>query len=310
MTYDYSLKEKVIKSKLNKKCTNKQILDIFEISNGSLYNWVNQYKKNKLSENKLRKCKIKPHIKCFIRQYVLKKINFKYLNLIKLIKSKYDISLSKSSIYNVLSLMDIRKKKIYKREILTKLSKRKKQIKEFKKKLKGKTFNEVISMDECSVDSHINHNSGWGLRGQKLTIIKKHKRVRYTVICAISNNRIIYKQIINGSANAIIFLDFMKNLFVKLSPDKKFCIILDNARIHHSKIFKTYMETQNNIELIYNVPYSPESNPIEKVFSESKKYIKDKNINNKNIIKEINRAFSKVKKVNINNYFQKSLNFY
>ena len=56
-------------------------------------------------------------------------------------------------------------------------------------------------------------------------------------------------------------------------------LFLDNASIHHSKIFKEYCKN-NKINIIYNTPYSPEYNPIEIMFSKHKKIVKDKNFNN------------------------------
>ena len=41
---------------------------------------------------------------------------------------------------------------------------------------------------------------------------------------------------------------------------------MDNLRVHHSLIVIEQMKAMN-IEALFNVPYSPENNPIEKVFS-------------------------------------------
>ena len=70
------------------------------------------------------------------------------------------------------------------------------------------------------------------------------------------------------------------------------------------------MKKIKNIEIIYNVPYSPESNPIEKVFNEIKKYLKDNCITNKNIVKMIKKSINNIKKGNLLKYFIKSINFY
>ena len=64
--------------------------------------------------------------------------------------------------------------------------------------------------------------------------------------------------------NGQIFLDFIKELLLIIKPQNS--ILLDNARIHHSRLLKAYMENISN-KVIYNVPYSLEYNPIEKVFS-------------------------------------------
>ena len=59
-------------------------------------------------------------------------------------------------------------------------------------------------------------------------------------------------------------------------------LLLDNARIHHAKIVKQEINGTTN-QFLFNVPYMPEFNPIEKIFFEMKKYVKSKNNNtNKN----------------------------
>ena len=52
-------------------------------------------------------------------------------------------------------------------------------------------------------------------------------------------------------------------------------IIIDNARIHYYKKFKEYINIVKNVKIIYNVLYSPETNPLERIFKDIKKYLKD-----------------------------------
>ena len=67
-----------------------------------------------------------------------------------------------------------------------------------------------MSMDECSIDTYISNNNGWQLKGTKLCIIQKHLRIRYTVSCIIDHAGNVRIQIIKGSSNAVIFLEFIK----------------------------------------------------------------------------------------------------
>ena len=55
--------------------------------------------------------------------------------------------------------------------------------------------------------------------------------------------------------------------------------LMDNARIHHNKELKSKV---NNI--LYNIPYSPETNPIEMLFSELKSKLRKELVINKKII--------------------------
>ena len=50
---------------------------------------------------------------------------------------------------------------------------------------------------------------------------------------------------------------------------------MDNSVIHKSKIIKNIIENSNN-QLLYSVPYHPETNAIEEFFSQLKHYKKRK----------------------------------
>jgi len=79
------------------------ILKIFKISNGSLYNWLRQYNSNNLISKKqyTKKSKYLPYIKCYIRNYILSKKIFDISNLIVRLKKKFNIIAKKTSIYNI-----------------------------------------------------------------------------------------------------------------------------------------------------------------------------------------------------------------
>ena len=61
---------------------------------------------------------------------------------------------------------------------------------------------------------------------------------------------------------------FIQYLLVLLDSSKpsEFVIFLDNCRVHHSKKVDQFLK-ENKIEVIFNVPYGPEYNPIERVWS-------------------------------------------
>ena len=56
---------------------------------------------------------------------------------------------------------------------------------------------------------------------------------------------------------------------------KNHLVIMDNAVIHKSKIIRETIENSQN-ELLYSVPYHPETNSIEEFLSQLKHYIKRK----------------------------------
>ncbi len=73
--------------------------------------------------------------------------------------------------------------------------------------------------------------------------------------------------------NAISFLKFLKFLRkITGRTKKKIVIIIDNARYHHAVLHKEWrMERKDRFELLYIPPYSPELNPIERVWKLTRK---------------------------------------
>ncbi|MED0758201.1 transposase [Aneurinibacillus thermoaerophilus] len=66
--------------------------------------------------------------------------------------------------------------------------------------------------------------------------------------------------------NAATFLDFLQQLLTQYT-DKFVIFILDNARIHHAKLVRPFLEqNRHRLFLLFLPPYSPELNPIEKVW--------------------------------------------
>jgi hypothetical protein len=61
---------------------------------------------------------------------------------------------------------------------------------------------QIISIDETSIDTHLQQNHGWSKSGDKIIIETNHKKIRYTVISAIGFNKVIHYKIINNSCNA------------------------------------------------------------------------------------------------------------
>ena len=285
----------------------KDVLIAYNISKSSLYNWIALDKLNMLTEKKKYTKKNKKTnflVLAYIKKYVLKRINFKMKLLQTAIKRKFQISIGKSSIYTSLSKLNITYKQIYQKKIYGDRKKLNKNVRQFKKQIKSINQNDIISIDEVSVDTHITYIKGWSQIGKRIYKELNSVRIRFTIICAISNKKIIAYKIIKGSSKATDFLDFIKN---DLEGQHNKYFLLDNARIHHSRIVKNYINNTSN-KLLFNVPYYPEFNPIEKVFSIFKKilYEKDNNTSSK-LLHNISIAFSSIKKKLLKKFFNKSL---
>ena len=83
---------------------------------------------------------------------------------------------------------------------------------------------------------------------------------------------------------------------------------MDNARIHHYRKFVDMMK-ENNHNIIYNIPYSPQFNPIEYVFNVLKTEIRNSCIDTyKQLHIKIESFVRKMNSIGFHNYFQKSYN--
>jgi len=66
--------------------------------------------------------------------------------------------------------------------------------------------------------------------------------------------------------NSATFKKHLKKV-IKSSPDEKLIIVLDNVKYHHAKKLKPFLEqNRERLELMFLPPYSPDLNPIERVW--------------------------------------------
>ena len=109
MTYSYDFKKLILRLTAKKLMSNKTLSKYANVSKTSIYYWS----KGKYLTNikSTRKSKITPQIKCYILNYIIRKTNFNRFKLLQLIKKKYNVSISKSTLYTVMKKLNLRKKK-------------------------------------------------------------------------------------------------------------------------------------------------------------------------------------------------------
>jgi len=60
----------------------------------------------------------------------------------------------------------------------------------------------------------------------------------------------------------------------KAKSENKILLVLDNARYHHAKKLKDYIESiKDRLELFFLPPYSPEINPIEMLWKKTRRAV-------------------------------------
>jgi len=82
------------------------------------------------------------------------------------------------------------------------------------------------------------------------------------MISTVTNQGSVQFMIYSGTINADRFIEFLEQIIK--NKEKKIFLILDNLRVHHSKIVKQWPDEHiKSIELFFLPSYSPEKNPDE-----------------------------------------------
>lgn len=121
---------------------------------------------------------------------------------------------------------------------------------------------EIYWGDETGVKNQCHHGRSYTPQGK--TPVKKSMSKRFSVnmVSAVTNQGKVQFMLYSDSMNADRFIEFMQQL-IKPRTQKVYFIV-DNLKVHHSKIVKTWVEeNKDNIALFFIPSYSPEKNPDE-----------------------------------------------
>ena len=279
-----------------------------------MYNWINKYynKNTKLTSFINYNTKYKYNnvkINVDIEQFIIKSIdcnnNFNIKQIQKHIKNKFNISLSKSSIYYVLHKHNL----TYKNLIVKNIPYDESKINGLKRDLKNKIINinknNIISYDEMSIYLNSKPYKGWSKKGHECIVKTKNKTIfnkRYSLGLSINSHGKFNFTIVEGALKSDKFNKFIK----KIIKNNNF-IFMDNATIHKNSEFKKFVDNNKyNNNIIYNVPYHSHLNPIEYVFSLlRKKILSNDNTSYDNIIKIILDFCKSLNKQTVSNIFNK-----
>jgi len=122
---------------------------------------------------------------------------------------------------------------------------------------------EISWGDETGVSSDEHYARGYAPKGKTpVLVVSRSKRIRVNLISTVTNQGELRFMAYKGTMSAQVMIKFMKQL-IKQTQRKAF-LILDNLRVHHSKLVKKWVaENADKIALFYWPSYSPELNPDE-----------------------------------------------
>jgi len=148
------------------------------------------------------------------------------------------------------------------------------QYPEIKKKAKEEGA-EIHWGDETGVRNNSQHGRSYAPKGK--TPVKKSMAKRFSInmISTVTNQGKVEFMIYSGSMNADRLIEFLKQ-FTK-GKDRKMYLILDNLRVHHSKLVMKWVEENSSKIALFHLPsYSPEKNPDEYLNCDLKYGLSDK----------------------------------
>ena len=127
--------------------------------------------------------------------------------------------------------------------------------------------------DETGISTRETCMRGYAPKGQTPCIdVTSVVSCRVNMISAVSNRGDLHFKLYRGSLSVLKYIRFL-NALCKTS-DNKVILIVDNLRVHHSKIVKRWLRKHHaKIHVFYLPSYSPELNPDELVNSDLKRAI-------------------------------------
>ena len=131
---------------------------------------------------------------------------------------------------------------------------------------------DIWSVDECHFQQHGSRCVMWIPPEEKDPIVlQEPTRFHMSVFGAVNvgSGWLIHQM--SETFNAVTFLDFLKILLSFRIDSKVIHLILDNRRYHHAKLLKPWLdENKEEIVLDFLPPYSPQLNPIDRVWKQTR----------------------------------------
>jgi transposase len=122
---------------------------------------------------------------------------------------------------------------------------------------------EIYWGDETAVSSVEHYPRGYAPKGQTpVLVLSQSKRERINLISAVTNRGAMRFMLYRENMTSEVLIRFMQRLIK--DAGRKVFLVLDNLRVHHSKVVQAWLEEhREQIEVFFLPSYSPELNPDE-----------------------------------------------
>lgn len=128
----------------------------------------------------------------------------------------------------------------------------------------------ILFADEAGFNIDPTIAARWAPRGQQPKLPTNGQKSHFSVIGAISRDRIHYHFKIAKNVDSAVFCEFLSELHQRFSGFRRIYLVLDNVGFHRSQRTRRFAQQLNapSVLLVHQPPYSPDLNPIEPVWRE------------------------------------------
>lgn len=163
----------------------------------------------------------------------------------------------------------------------------------FKTEIKNLSPDKLVYIDEAGIDKFITREYAWGFIGKRVPgEVSGLRYARESFIAGKIQDKIIAPFCYTGTCDSELF-NFWLEKFLLPELSSGDIIVMDNASIHKSeKTVKLIYDA--NCKILFLPPYSPDLNPIEKVWARIKSIIRKTIDNFKSLPDAIDFAFQSI----------------
>jgi len=126
-----------------------------------------------------------------------------------------------------------------------------------------------VFLDESGCNTDMTRRYAYSLGGSRaVDSVPLSKSKNTTILSSIQMDGTLHYTTFSGGTTAEEFKAYLENdLLPYLSSDS--ILIMDNMKSHHAKAVKALLDN-SHVQYVYLPPYSPDLNPIEKLWSKIK----------------------------------------
>ena len=155
-------------------------------------------------------------------------------------------------------------------------------------------INNLVFLDESGVNTNMTRLYARALGGERaVDSTPLNTPQGTTILSSIRINGQTAYTTYPGGTTAEKFAEYLKDILIP-TLDKNSVIVMDNMRSHHAKDVKKGLD-ESGIKYLYLPPYSPDLNPIEKLWSKMTAFLRKEKVRVVNELPAaIQRAFSTI----------------